>query len=160
MSNLLTKKNISLIAMIISSLTSLFGLLTLFGAMGGDTGYANSSILYDSGLTKFGADFYTYVNNNAAEAAMAARTVASNLDSIADLMKSVCGIFFIVFGLLSLCYFTMIWIKENEKAAAPVCEAPIAPQANVEVAENVVTETAVEPSVATEEVTTEEASAE
>ena len=63
---------------------------------------------YPKDYIEFGADFYTYVNNNAAEAAIAARTVASNLDSIADVIKSACGIFLIGFGLLSLCCFAMI----------------------------------------------------
>lgn len=122
MKNALTKKNISLAAMIISVLIALSGFMIIVGAFGGDTSHANSSVLYDSGLTKFGADFYTYVNNNAAEAAIAARTVASNLDSIADVIKSACGIFLIGFGLLSLCCFAMIWINEN-KPSDPVAVA-------------------------------------
>lgn len=118
----LTKKNISIVAMLISVLVAISGFLIIFGAFGGNTSHANSSYLYDSGLTEFGADFYTYVNNNAAEAAIAARTVASNLDSIADVIKSACGIFLIGFGLLSLCCFTMIWINEN-KPSNPVAIA-------------------------------------
>ena len=40
---------------------------------------ASRSGLYDSGLASFGADFYTYVSNNAAEAASAACTAANNI---------------------------------------------------------------------------------
>lgn len=159
MKNALTKKNLSLAAMIISVLISLSGFLIIIGAFGGDTSNANSSILYDSGLTKFGADFYTYVNNNAAEAAIAARTVASNLDSIADVIKSACGIFLIGFGLLSLCCFTMIWINEN-KPSDPVAQNAAPAQSNeivsVKVAENIIESETPEEATATETENTEE----
>lgn len=136
----MNKKTVSLIAMIVSALIVFFGLLVLAGAMGGDTGIASGSssglgYLYDGGYAEFGADFYTYVSNNAAaaadaaaEAASAAAKVASNLDEIATLLKSACGIFLMGFGLLSLCHFSMVWIdeKKNEVEAAPAVEcAPV-----------------------------------
>ena len=137
----MNKKTVSMIAMMVSVLMVFFGLLVLAGAMGGDTdagsGYSVSftSTLYDNGYAEFGADFYTYVSNNAAAAADAAESaakaaynVASNLDEIATLLKSACGIFLMGFGLLSLCHFGMIWIdeKKNEPEAAPAVEcAPV-----------------------------------
>lgn len=133
----MNKKTLSLVAMIVSILIVFFGILVMAGAMGGDTTVANgsynsSSYLYDSGYAEFGADFYTYVSNNAAaaadaaeSAASAARTVASNLDDIAALLKSACGIFLMGFGLLSLCHFGMIWLGEKkEEAEQEPVEAP------------------------------------
>jgi hypothetical protein len=158
MKKLLTKKTLSLAAMIISVLIALSGFLIITGAFGGNTSHANSSYLYDSGLTKFGADFYTYVNNNAAEAAMAARTVASNLDSIADVIKSACGIFLIGFGLLSLCCFTMVWISEN-KPAEVVAQPTESVQNNVvfeETTENIIKTEAPDSEPATENEISEE----
>lgn len=122
----MNKKTISLVAMIVSVLVAFFGFLTLVGAMGGDTDIASASFdsgsfLYDNGYAEFGADFYTYVSNNAAaaadaaeSAASAARTVASNLNDIATLLKSFCGIFLMGFGLVNLCRFAMIWKEEKE----------------------------------------------
>lgn len=111
----MNKKAVSWIAIIVSSLIVLFGVLILAGVLGGDTGHASSSsFLYDSGYAEFGADFYTYVSNNAAEAASAARTVASNLDDIAMLLKSACGVFLIGFGLLSLCHFALVLVDEKK----------------------------------------------
>lgn len=127
---MMNKKTVSLIAMVVSALLVLFGILVLAGSLGGDTSYASSSYLYDSGYAEFGADFYTYVSNNAAEAASAARTTASNLGDIAELLKNVCGIFLMGFGLLSLCHFAMVWLgeKKEEPVQAPAEEEPVQEQ--------------------------------
>ena len=129
----MNKKTVSLVAMILSALIVFFGILVLAGAMGGDTSYAGSSYLYDSGYAEFGADFYTYVSNNAAEAASASRTVASNLGEIAALLKNVCGIFLMGFGLLGLCHFAMLWLEEKkaeEAVATPeIVEEPVQEEA-------------------------------
>ena len=94
-------------------LAILFGILILSGSFGGDTSTASgASALYDSGYASFGADFYTYVSNNAQEAASASRTVASNLNAIADLLRSSLGCLFIVFGLFTTCLFGL---KLSEK---------------------------------------------
>lgn len=131
----MNKKTISLIAMIVSILVVFFGFLTLVGAMGGDTStsggsFDSGSYLYDSGYAEFGADFYTYVSNNAAaaadaaeSAASAARTVAANLDDIATLLKSFCGIFLMGFGLVNLCRFAMIWNEAKEAEQIKSAEA-------------------------------------
>lgn len=129
----MNKKTVSLIAMIVSVLIVFFGILVMAGSLGGDTGYASSAYLYDSGYASFGADFYTYVSNNAAEAASASRTIASNLDAISQLLKNACGIFLMGFGLLSLCHFTMIWLGEKkEDEVQQIEEAPEAPAQEAE----------------------------
>lgn len=82
------------------------GIVCLAGGMGGNASTASSAgYLYDSGYTTFGADFYTYVSNNAQEAASAARTAANNLASIARLLKNSLGILMLCTGLLSVCHF-------------------------------------------------------
>jgi len=136
------KKTLALIGMITGGLLFLCGLLVMLGAFGGDTGYASSAgYLYDSGYATFGADFYNYVSNNAAEAASASRTAANNLDDIASLLKNVCGVFLMGIGLMAACSFAMIYFgcKAQEAAAAayqpmyaPVyapAPAPVAPEA-------------------------------
>ena len=151
----MNKKTISLIAIVVSALIAFLGLLVLAGAMGGDTGTASSyssslGKLYDSGYAEFGADFYTYVSNNAAAAADAAESaasaaskVASNLNEIAKLLKSACGIFLMGFGILSLCHFAMVWLEEkkNEPEVAPAVEGEPVEEAPVQEEEAPVEET-------------------
>ena len=130
--HLLNKKNFSLVGMGISILVVLFGILIMAGAMGGNASYSSGSYLYDSGYASFGADFYTYVSNNAAEAASASRTAASNLVSIAKLLKNVCGIFLMGFGTMGFCLFGMAFV--DAKAQDPVEESvsTVAPETESE----------------------------
>lgn len=114
----MSKKTFGLIGMIVSLAIVLCGILTITGTFGGDTGYASGSYLYDSGYASFGADFYTYVSNNAAEAADGARTAANNLDDIAELLKNALGIFLIGFGAMGFCFFGMARCECTEVAAA------------------------------------------
>jgi hypothetical protein len=120
----MNKKTISLVAMIVSAVVFFFGFLVMVGAIGGDTGLASGApYSYDSGYAEFGADFYTYVSNNAGEAATAARKVASNLDEIATLLKGALGIFLMGCGAMNLCRFALVWVDEkNAAAAAPAVE--------------------------------------
>ena len=105
----MSKKTFATLGMILGVIMALSGILTITGAMGGDTSYPSSApYSYDSGYASFGADFYTYVSNNSAEAASAARTTASNLEDIAELLKNVCGAFLIGFGLMGVCFFGTI----------------------------------------------------
>lgn len=100
------KKTFCSIGIIVSAAIILIGILTVSGALGGNTNSASTaSYLYDSGYASFGADFYTYVTNNAEEAASASRTVAGNLTEIAKLLKNVIGFGLICFGVLSGCAF-------------------------------------------------------
>ena len=134
----MNKKTISLMAMIVSLAIVLCGVLVISGSMGGDTSYASGSYAYDSGYAEFGADFYTYVSNNAAEAASAARTTAANIGDIAELLKNVCGVFLMGFGMLSLCFFGMIFVGEKKVAPeAVVEELPEQACEAVEIAEEV-----------------------
>lgn len=161
----MTKKRLTKVGMVVSILVAICGVLVILGAMGGDTsGPGGAPSYYDHGYASFGADFYSYVSNNSAEAAEAARTTASNLGDIADLLRNVCGIFLIGFGMMGFCVFGIInaGFKEAAAVAAPV--TPVAP-----VAEPVVEETAeaeeaeeavAEPVVEAEEVESETEAAE
>ena len=122
----MTKKTFALIGMIISLAIVVCGVLTISGELGGNAHYASgASYLYDSGYASFGADFYTYVSNNAAEAADAASTVASNVRSVAQLQKNVFGIFLMGFGLLGFCFFGMA--HAECKAIVAAAEQPFVP---------------------------------
>ena len=123
----MSKKTYATLGMILGLIMALSGILTITGAMGGDTSYPSSApYSYESGYASFGADFYTYVSNNSAEAASAARTTASNLEDIAELLKNVCGAFLIGFGLMGFCFFGTIRAGCTVPAAEPVtpCSAP------------------------------------
>lgn len=121
----MAKKRFSTVGMIAGILLVLAGVLTLSGVLGGDTNMnSGSSYLYDSGYASFGADFYTFVSNNAAEAASAARTTANNLDSIAYLLSNFFGVMLIGFGLFTFCYFGVKRAECKPIAAAPI-PAPI-----------------------------------
>jgi len=113
----MSKKIFSILGIVTGLLAVLFGILILSGAFGGDTDTASSaSYPYDSGYASFGADFYTYVSNNAQEAASAARTTARNLNEIAHLLRASLGCLFIVFGLFTTCLFAT---KLSDGKAAP-----------------------------------------
>lgn len=102
----MSKKVFATLGMVFGLVIALCGILTITGEMGGNTSYPSSApYSYESGYASFGADFYTYVSNNSAEAASAARTTASNLEDIADLLKNVCGVFLMGFGMLGFCFF-------------------------------------------------------
>lgn len=101
----MSKKTFAVMGMIISAVIVLMGLLVLTGAMGGDVDYPSSLPYYDSGYASFGADFYTYVTNNAAEAASSAHATARNVMEMSNMLRAACGISMMGFGLLALCYF-------------------------------------------------------
>ena len=102
----MNKKIFATIGMVISAVVIFMGLLAMTGALGGDPHYAESaSYFYDTGYASFGGDFYTYVNNNAAEAADAVSAVAANIREVNSLLKNVCGVFLMGFGAFGLCHF-------------------------------------------------------
>ena len=111
-------KSFSAAGMIVSALIVIFGILFIAGALTEETYTAGGAGMYDSGYASFGADFYTYVSNNAAEAAAAGRTAASNLDDIFHLARTFGGIFLIGFGLLAFCLFGMKWREFSAESAA------------------------------------------
>lgn len=108
------KSSMAVLGVVSGVIMIIMGLLVLLGVFGPDTSYASSaSYIYDSGYATFGADFYNYVSNNAAEAAVAARTTAANIDKLASMLKWVFGISFIGFGMFEVCFFGM---KSNSSA--------------------------------------------
>ena len=129
------KKTFATLGMVFSLVIVLAGILVLTGAMGGDAGSPSSApYSYDSGYASFGADFYTYVCNNAAEAASASRTAANNIRELCDLLKSVSGCFLMGFGLVSFCHFGIVRCEckkkrveyaVNETAEPAVLEPPV-----------------------------------
>ena len=102
----MSRKIFAVMGMVFGLIVAICGILTVSGEMGGNTSYPSSApYSYESGYASFGADFYTYVSNNSAEAASAARTTASNLEDIAQLLKNVCGVFLMGFGMMGFCFF-------------------------------------------------------
>ena len=86
---------------------------------------------YDSGYASFGGDFYTFVNNNAAEAAKAARTIASNQIQIFEQMFQIrriitqfFGYILITFGGIGVCLFGVLCFIP--KPVVPVSPLPSA----------------------------------
>ena len=136
----MNKKLYATLGMVFSAVLVLMGILVICGALGGDASYANSaSSFYDTGYASFGADFYTYVSNNAAEAASASRTAANNLLDLCVLLKNVCGISMMGFGLMGVCLFGILRCKyDDKKTEAEVVPAesdPVAEPAAEEAAE-------------------------
>ena len=131
----MSKKTFATIGMILSIIIVFMGLLVMGGAMSGemrtDTDIAITNYLYDSGHASFGADFYTFVNNNAAEAAEAARAAAGNariaalnVANLSKLLQNALGLLLIGAGMLGFCHFGIVRCDCSATAVSP---APIAP---------------------------------
>ena len=106
----MNKKILSIIGMGVSACLVVLGVLTLVGAVDGGVPVDTMDLVFNSnssGFAKFGTDFYTYVNNNAAQAALYTIRIYA-------LLRTVSGLLFIGFGLLSLCYFATKTIKIPE----------------------------------------------
>lgn len=121
----MNKKVFAIVGMVVSGLVILMGLLAMGGSLGGNGDFpSGTSYLYDSGYASFGGDFYSYVNNNAAEAADAAATTARNVRELCELMRTVSGGFLMGFGAMGLCYFGIQFCDEKKKmAVAPAAAA-------------------------------------
>lgn len=89
--------------MIVCLLLIIMGLVTL--GKENECSHGSRSGIYDSGLATFGTDFYTYSNNNAAEAASASRITANNILELYDLLTYLFGWFFVFMGAIGLCHF-------------------------------------------------------
>ena len=118
----ITKKNCSIAGMICGLLAVILGIVILAGGLGGETNsayvpYPASS--YDKGFASFGADFYTYVVNNSAEAASASSTAANNVHHLSDFIKTVFGALTIAFGLFTVCLFGTKYAECVPAEAAP-----------------------------------------
>ena len=147
----MNKKTLSLVGMIIGCVFVLIGILSLSGALGGNTSYPSSApYSYDSGYASFGGDYYTYSVNNTAETARAAITTAANLDDIAEFLKIFCGLFSLCFGAAVICCFGIYYVG-LKKSDINVTTEPNLPKAEEIIVEEVIAE-----EVVTEEVVTDE----
>ena len=126
------KKAFSIIGMIAGLAIIVLGVLVLTGTFGGE-GYSASSApsKYDAGYATFGADFYTYVVNNAEEAASAVRTTANNVKEASTLLMNVSGISMIAFGMFMICSFGIKLAEEKEASR----RVPVEPQGNIPIDE-------------------------
>ena len=113
------KKILSLTAMVVSVIIAFCGILTLCGAFGNADSYGGSSP-YDSGYASFGADYYTYSVNNAAEMVSEANAINNNLRDISDILNAGFGLFMLALGILSFCGFGIIYAG-CEAAVQCVC---------------------------------------
>ena len=121
------KKVFSVAGMLVGLIVILFGILVLCGSFGGDSSYSSgASYLYDSGYATFGADFYNYVSNNAAEAASAARTAANNLNNMVEFIKTMFGLLFLAAGAFMTCFFGLSY-ADCVAAETPAATVPAAP---------------------------------
>lgn len=102
----MSKKVFATIGMVVCVLFVVMGFVTM--GQDNECSIASRSGMYDSGLTSFGADFYTYSNNNTAEAASAARITANNIYDLYDLLADVFGWLFVFAGLIGFCHFGVV----------------------------------------------------
>lgn len=116
------KKVFATIGMFVCVLFVIMGFVTM--GQDNECSTASRSGMYDSGLTTFGADFYTYSNNNTAEAASAARITANNIYHLYDLLGNIFGWFFVFAGLIGFCHFGVVFAECKDTAAPtlPVAE--------------------------------------
>lgn len=131
----MNKKVFAIIGMVVSAIVILMGLLTMTGALGDTGNYpSGASYLYDTGYASFGGDFYSYVNNNAAEAASAAATTANNVRKLCELLSVVSGVFLMGFGAMGLCFFGIQFCGcgcgcgKKEEQTEPAIEAAEVPE--------------------------------
>ena len=146
------RKNIfPLIAMLVSVVMIIIGIVALSGGFGGSDSTSYPS-RYDQeiGYAAFGADFYTYVNNNAARAGSNTGTLVHNTFAVGRIL----GWFVMLFGFLSFCFFGMKLDLSRPAPEAAPAEPVAAPAAEPEAVpaepEAVPAEPAVEPEAAPE----------
>ena len=149
----MNKKILSVVGMIVGLVFVLVGILSLSGALDGETSNPSSApYSYDAGYAVFGADYYTYTVNNSAEAASAARTAAGNLDDIADFLKNFCGWFSMCFGVVIFCCFGIYHAGLKEVESTVATETTTEKEVEEEEKEEIVTEeVVVEETAVTEE---------
>ncbi len=115
------KKTFSMLGIVFSALLLLLGLLTLSGGLvdGSAKEASSAPYSYDSGYASFGADFYTYVSNNAEEAAAAGRATAYNLTLIFRLIKTAGGSLMMCLGAMGACFFGLKYADVKAETAVP-----------------------------------------
>jgi hypothetical protein len=126
------KKISALMGLAAGLLAILIGILILSGSIGGNTSYyaySESISSYDSGRTTFGADFYTYVNNNAANAVTAIKNtnnaiegVGESLEDLFHLVRAIGGWGILLFGL----FVTFLFAGKLQEKAPAAGTAPVA----------------------------------
>lgn len=132
------RKVFAILGIVFSIVLVVFGLTVIGGDLGGSPSQASGgSYLYTSGYAKFGADFYTYVSNNAADAASAGRTTANNVYELFHLVKQMggllmkgLGLLMIGLGLMGTCFFGLELDKARQAVTAQPAPLPASePQA-------------------------------
>lgn len=144
------------IGMILGIVIIIAGFITMFTNVDIFSGETAGS-RYDSGYTAFGADFYTYVNNNAAEAAKNVRAVGNSMEKAANIFTNTMGWALVLFGAFDVCLFwaflgndekpfdydALIAALQKTPAAQPA--APAEPEAPEAPADSEAPETPAEP---------------
>lgn len=128
----MSKKIFATIGMIVCVVFVITGFVIM--GLDNECSTASRSGMYDSGLSTFGADFYTYSNDNTAEAASAARTTANNIYKLYDLLADVFGWFFVFAGFIGFCHFGIIRAGCNDTTASaiPLARDEASPSDSVE----------------------------
>ena len=102
----MNKKAFSVTGIVVGAFIIFMGILVMAGSLGGAVRLSEAvPPSYDSGYAMFGADFYNYVSNNAAQAAKASSKIAYNLYEIAGLLKNTLGLLLMAFGAFMICFF-------------------------------------------------------
>ncbi len=124
----MNKKTLSLVGTVAGVLLVVMGFLMLVGAFGGHTSYYSTAPYdYDSGYATFGADYYTYSVNNAAEATDAAQAAASNARELVKITKVFFGLIMMAVGLFATCAFGIVFVGCNAPVAVVPKEEPEIP---------------------------------
>lgn len=101
----MNRKAFSKIGIIAGLIVVIMGILIATGVLGSNTRYPSFQTTYNHGYAKFGADFYTYVTNNAYASAVSAYDSAYNLHAIESLLRLALGGGLMAFGIFLICYF-------------------------------------------------------
>ena len=98
---------VRILGIVIGLVIIVLGICTIKGKFGGNADIADSpSLSFDYGYATFGADFYTYLNNNSAYTAIGSQQTAYNLYTISKLLREVLGILLMAFGGFTVCLFS------------------------------------------------------
>lgn len=119
----MNKKVFAVIGMVVCVVFILMGFSVLGRENECSTVYRSGS--YTSGYGTFGADFYTYSNNNAAEAAGAARITANNIYELYALLTDVFGWLFVFAGLIGFCQFGVVFAESKATDVVVNEESPV-----------------------------------
>ncbi len=134
------KKFFSVIGMLAGIGMIVVGVLFLTGTFGGDAVGSVTAERYGAtseyGYAKFGADFYTYVSNNAYvaannayEAARTSAATANRVTALTELVRYAGGLLMIFFGLFGFCGFGVAFAGPKKKGSAPAeTVSPAVPQ--------------------------------